>query len=178
MFKTAKELKVNFTAIKLSKEMKDQMPAWHHLGLTPKNYRKKQSDCIVNIHSLERVIDLMKLARYTKDPNSKNQKHHPICTCTYNPCKKDRLKGCRNPNKCSKTAFNILRDMKPKYNPYDELPTDDLILTYRRIEKNNSNRKQNTSGILFDPSVTLRNNLADGVRIFTNPERISHNPAL
>ncbi|ETW76497.1 ribonuclease H [Heterobasidion irregulare TC 32-1] len=177
MLKVAKDLKVNFAAIKLSKEMKNQMPTWHHLGLTPRNYRQQCSECIVSNHSLKTVVDLVQLAKHTKNPDSGNRRHYCIRTCTCDPCKEDQRNGCHNPDKCSCTTHNILRDMQPKYNPYEALQADDLMLTHRRQEKNSTNRNQNQSDIIFDPSVTLCTNLSDGIWIFTDPSQISNNPA-
>ena len=130
MLKAVKDLKVHFAVIKLSKEMKNQMPIWYYLGLTLKNHKWQCSACIMSNHSLNKIVDLIQLAKHTKDPDSGNQRHYHIQTCTYDPCKEDQRKGCCNPNKCSHTAYDILQDMQSKYNPYEEPQVDDLILTH------------------------------------------------
>ena len=177
MLRTAKKYHVNFVALKISKGLKDQMPAWHHLGLAPKHYRKRRNKCLLENHDLSHVVDMVKLARRTENPDCDVRRHHPIKTCVCNSCKEDRRRGCANPNKCSRTAHEILQGLHPKFDPKINPPDDNLTLTHRRREKNNMNRSQKKGKILFDPSVTLRTGLADGFRIFTNPERLSNAPA-
>lgn len=164
-------------ALKISKGLKDQMPAWHHLGLAPKHYRKRRNKCLLENHDLSHVVDMVKLARRTENPDCDVRRHHPIKTCVCNSCKEDRRRGCANPNKCSRTAHEILQGLHPKFDPKINPPDDNLTLTHQRREKNNTNRSQKKGKILFDPSVTLRTGLADGFQIFTNPERLSNAPA-
>jgi len=42
MLKVAKKYNVSFAPIKLSKQLKKQLPAWYHLGAPPKTYHKQK----------------------------------------------------------------------------------------------------------------------------------------
>ena len=122
------------------------MPAWHHLGLAPKHYRKRRNKCLLENHDLSHVVDMVKLARRTENPDCDVRRHHPIKTCVCNSCKEDRRRGCANPNKCSRTAHEILQGLHPKFDPKINPPDDNLTLTHRRREKNNTNRSQKKRG--------------------------------
>ncbi|KAG2029995.1 hypothetical protein BDR03DRAFT_815206, partial [Suillus americanus] len=92
--------------------------------------------------------------------------HQKQDTCLCNDCVEDQLKGCRNPHKCTTTAESILCNLLPKYNPYSSPRKDDLTLTHRRLGKNAHARKQPRQEATFNPSITIKNNLSDGFRIF------------
>ena len=65
----------------------------------------------------------------------------------------------------------------PKLNPLHEIDHHgNLSLTPARKYQNRV-AKENNEAILFDPSITSKNTLADSFRIFTDAERISRNPA-
>ncbi|ETW82840.1 ribonuclease H [Heterobasidion irregulare TC 32-1] len=177
MLQTAKKYHINFAALKLSKELKSQMPVWHHLGLTPNHYKKQKNKCLLENHAIPTIVDMVKLARRTENPTYSERRHHPRSTCACNPCKDDKRRGCPNPNKCSRMAHKILKGLHPKFDPKITPVDDGLTLTHQRTEKNNTNRAQKKGEILFDPSVTLQTELVDGFRIFTDPTKISPNPA-
>ena len=77
MLTTAKKFNVHFTAVKISQDLKEKMPAWHHLGLTPRQYRKRKSKCILNNHTVSMIIDMIKLAERTKHPETQPRRHVP-----------------------------------------------------------------------------------------------------
>ncbi|KAG1717374.1 uncharacterized protein EDB91DRAFT_1038208, partial [Suillus paluster] len=103
--------------------------------------------------------------------------HQPKESCLYNDCVNDRLKRCKNPHKCTTMAEKILCSLLPKYNLYTSPRKDDLTLTHRRLEKNVQTRRLPPQEITFNPSITIKNNLSDGFRIFINPTRPIHIPA-
>ncbi len=55
-------------------------------------------------------------------------------------------------------------------------PHNNLLLTKRRKEKNTQARQKDEE-MIFDLSITSKNDLAECFRVFTDPDRISKNPA-
>ncbi|KAI0051951.1 ribonuclease H-like protein [Auriscalpium vulgare] len=66
--------------------------------------------------------------------------------------------------------------MDPKTNPALTPHKDGLSLTRHRIERNESAISQKDGEVIFDPSVSSKS-LADGFRVFTNPEHRTTAPA-
>ncbi|KAG1870924.1 hypothetical protein C8R48DRAFT_575235, partial [Suillus tomentosus] len=97
------------------------------------------------------------------------------CACKY--CEKDRLKGCDNPHKCAMAAKEILNKITPKYNTKVKPKKDNLSLTHQRKEKNRQAHQNRRGEILFDPTATVRSELTECFRIFTDPLKKSNNPA-
>lgn len=119
----------------------------------------------------------MKLARHTSHPHNGPWWHVPCYNYAYEPCQNNRTKGCQNPKKHSKTTILVLTRLKPKFNPTNNPPDNNLTLTYQHQGKDGKNLKQRKGEILFDPSITLKTNLAEGFCIFTDPDKISTTPA-
>lgn len=51
LIKTAKNFNITFAPIKISKEIKKQLPAWHHLGAPRKTYHKIRDQCLYEMHN-------------------------------------------------------------------------------------------------------------------------------
>ena len=130
MLQTAKKYHVNFAALKLSKELKGQIPAWHHLGLTLKYYKRRRNKCILENHDLLTIVNMVKLVRRTENPTHDKRRHHPRKTCTYKVYREDRRRDYTNPNKCSQNMHEILKKLHSKFDPKITPPDDNLILTY------------------------------------------------
>lgn len=45
LLQSAKHHNVSFAPLKLSRHLKEQLPAWFHLGAPPRTYFKKQNEC-------------------------------------------------------------------------------------------------------------------------------------
>jgi len=70
-----------------------------------------------------------------------------------------------------------IKMIPPKLNPtHIGFYHRNLSLTRMRKECNRIARMMNDA-IIFNPSITCKNNLAECFRIFTNPEKISNEPA-
>jgi hypothetical protein len=66
-----------------------------------------------------------------------------------------------------------LQSLSPKTNPLTEDPAHaNLSLTPRRKAINESAKVANKD-VTFDPTITCKDEIAEGFRIFTTPERIS-----
>ncbi|KAG1797201.1 hypothetical protein EV424DRAFT_1299833, partial [Suillus variegatus] len=162
MLKTAKKHHVSFAPLKISENLKDQLPAWLHMGAPPRTYHKTKNNCLRQTHQVTSVKHL----RNTAERITNQISHQPQATCTCTDCINDRLAGCKNPHQCAKTAQHILDSLLPKYNPNTTPKKDHLTLTHRRLEKNAQARTQPQGEILFNPSITIWNSLTDCFRIF------------
>ena len=58
IIKTAREAKLTFTPLRLSKQLKVQLPAWFHLGAPPRAYNKLKDECLRNRHRVGKVKNL------------------------------------------------------------------------------------------------------------------------
>ncbi|KAG1841800.1 hypothetical protein DFJ58DRAFT_641727, partial [Suillus subalutaceus] len=173
MLKAAKTYKMSFAPRKLSTHLKQQLPAWFHMGVPPRTYNKLRDTCLQNSHTAKSIKDLQTISkRLTNDPT-----HHTRSNCACDQCKIDRRDGCKNPHKCANTAANILTKLTPKLNPSHIPPDDNLTLTHQRKEKNERAVNQRNSDIMFDPSVTENLNLTECFRIFTENNTYLQNPA-
>lgn len=177
MFKIARKYNTDFQAIKLTRALKKKMPAWYHRGAINPSRRllhKAEGDCLRKAHDVRTIADLIKMIKRGEDPQVRHSNRWD-CACPY--CRSDRTdRGCDNPNKCYKAAKGILENMSPKWHHGYEPPDDNLTLTERRHSRNHRAHKTNGK-ILFNPSVTTRDRLSDGFRVFTSPEVQDRNPA-
>jgi ribonuclease HI len=181
MLKIAKKYNVSFAPIKLSKQLKKQLPAWYHLGAPPKTYHKQKDNCLQNNHKAQKIKHLIKISKRISLTNNEttdnNKKHYPRKNCACKYCKKDRNKGCENPHKCAITAKEILNKIAPKFNTKSKPKKDNLSLTHSRKEKNQQAHERRQGEIIFDPTITIRTTLGDCFRIFTDPSKQSERPA-
>jgi exonuclease III len=177
MIRAAKSHKVSFAAIKLSNSLKESMPAWVHLGTLPRAYHATRDRCLSETHKVNLVKDLVSMARRISGENT-THKNRRNCACA--ECKADRTRGCPNPTSCCKVANGILTSMKPKYNMSEPTPDDGLTLTNRRKAANERGRANMAHGgnIVFDPSVTERDSLAECFRAFVDEDTMDNAPAI
>jgi hypothetical protein len=131
MLKVVRKHNVSFAPIKLSQELKNQMPAWLHLGAPPKTYNKRRDKCLQTAHNIKSVKDLKRLAGRPTNINT----HNTTATCPCDACIENRLAGCKNPNKCAQIAQRILDSLNPLFNPNTSPRKDNLTLTHRRKER-------------------------------------------
>jgi hypothetical protein len=169
LLKTAKTHNVSFAPIKLSKELKTQLPAWWHLGATPRTYNKAKNQCLQKTHSISTIKDLMKTSQRLHRSNVGEQ-HSNRKNCACSTCKIDRRNGCQNPHKCAQIAQSILQKISPKFDPSTTPVKDNLTLTHRRKEKNQRALTNRQDEIIFDPTVTTKNTLAECFRIFVKKD--------
>ncbi|KAG0691829.1 hypothetical protein DFH29DRAFT_818833 [Suillus ampliporus] len=113
LIKTARKHNVSFAPLKLSERLKNQMPAWYHLGAPPKMYHRTKDKCLKDTHNVKSVKDLREIAEQLTNTNT----HHNTAKCTCYACIENRLAGCKNPDKCAHTAKKILDNLNPTFNP-------------------------------------------------------------
>ena len=175
MIKVAKKYNTNLAAIRLTPNLRDQLPAWYHLASAPRPITNVASKCLLNTHQVTRVADLNQISARIRMPGQ-GPNHQPNLTCICRDCVRDRRGGCQHPHACAEEALNRLNLIAPKLNPLQRDGHGNLSLTKRRTMTNEI-AKANNGSILFDPSITSKNDLAECFRIFTTPDRLSNIPA-
>ena len=162
IIKTAREAKLTFAPLRLSKQLKVQLPAWFHLGAPPRAYNKLKDECLKNRHRVGKVKNLRALTKRL-EPGTAHQQHQ---SCPCDDCKKDRAKGCKNPHRCAFNARNLLTGLARKLNPATPRQADNLTLTHHRLEKNAKANIKRGDEVIFNPTVTTRTSLKDCFRVF------------
>jgi ribonuclease HI/exonuclease III len=176
MLKAMAKLDVHFAAVKMSEELKLQMPAWGHMGAARWTYNQGRDECLAERHAIDTVGDLLDASRRpTRDIAGRRHANRSNCACA--ECKVDREAGCMNPAKCVARAGQILSGVEGKFDPSKRPPSDGLTLTHRRLEKNAFAIREKAGERTFDPSVTIKTSLAEGFRIFVDAAKMSAQPA-
>jgi exonuclease III len=176
MVDAARKHKTNLAAIRLAPYLQHQLPAWYHIASDPSTMNNEESRCLINRHQVRTVGDLIRVSARIRMPNP-NKPHTAEQFCICRECIDNRLEGCRNPHRCAEEAHKRLQRITPKLNPFHPgQGYDGLSLTKRRTAMNRK-AKQEGGAILFDPTITNKDDLAECFRTFTNPERITNIPA-
>ncbi|KAH9171016.1 hypothetical protein EDB89DRAFT_1852892 [Lactarius sanguifluus] len=176
MLKVARKYGTSLAAIRLSPDLRARLPAWYHLESKPRPLTSRQSKCLLKKHKIGTVADLVKTSARLRD-HAQSIPHTPSPLCDCEACILDRINGCEHPHKCALEALARVHDIIPKLNPLNPGdPHDNLSLTRHRKKRNATAREKNEE-ILFDPSITCKNDLTECFRIFTDPDRTSPIPA-
>lgn len=171
---TAKKQRVSFAAIKLEKHLMKQLPIWYHLGAETKLKKLNNtpiSDCLRRNHKVKTVADTLHAAEHQGGYNP------PENNCECFKCTTDRTNHCKHPHTCHEAAKKLISTIHPKWNPTLETPNDGLTLTRHR-KKKNEEAKAKGGQIIFNPSVTERNDLSAGFRAWIDPNMLEQPPAL
>lgn len=175
MIDAARKHKTNLEALRVDPHLRGKLPAWYHVASDP-SPMNAESKCLLNIHGVSTAADLLRVSARirTQTPNAP---HTPEQFCNCRECVHNRLEGCRHPHKCAEEALRRIQRIAPKLNP---LPSGHqhggLSLTKRR-KTTNWHAKQNNGAILFDPTLTTKEDIAECFRTFTDPSNISKTPA-
>src|SRR6267142_2572479 len=176
MLKVANKYNVKIAALRLSAELRSQLPAWYHVSAHPRPISNRPSKCLLKNHSILIIADLLEASARIRTP-SPTSPHTPSPNCPCSDCSHDRNCHCRNPHECTSKALARIHTIFPKLNPLRlGDPHDNLSLTRHR-KRQNITARANKDLILFNPSITCKDNLAECFRIFTNPDRLSNFPA-
>lgn len=185
MIKAAKKYKAAFAPINLSRELRERLPAWRHLGEEKTIPRNKEARCLAENHKTVRIKDLLKITERLEGDYNRGQ-HRPDYTCQCEDCTMDRMLGCENPQRCALEAKKCIQKITPKLHPLRPQNLDDLTRSRLRnggnergetIEEDNSDDDENP-GIIFNPSVTIKTDLTDCFRIFIDPNKVTNEPAM
>ena len=133
--------------------------------------------CLIQNHQIRTIADALKMTTRLRNPTyPRPHEHIRLCICQ--DCVHDRARlNCSDPHKCATKALEIIKSVFPKMNPLHQGGWHgDLSLTSSRKRANLRARDQNDP-IIFDPSMTAKNDLTECFRIFSDPTKISKNPA-
>ena len=176
MLRVARKYHTHLAAIRLSPQLRAQLPAWYHPLAIPRSMATLPARCLLRKHTVTIVADLVAMSDRIRTPRPENP-HLPTPTCACQACARDRLDGCLNPHQCASEALARIRQIEPKLNPLSPEPHHGNFSLTPGRKAINTIAKENNDNILFDPSITCKNNLAECFRIFTDPNRISNLPA-
>src|SRR6266849_10691037 len=170
MLKAARDHNANFSTIRLSQELKQQLPAWFQTGADHWAINTRSAKCLLHKHKVKTIADLMKASARIRD-NASHPNHRPTNYCNCPTCADDQRKDCVHPHDCATEALERINKTLPKWNPLGPgIRHDNLSLTNRRKEQNKRAREENGK-IIFDPSITTKEDLSECFRVFTNPQR-------
>ncbi|KAF5388106.1 hypothetical protein D9615_000030 [Tricholomella constricta] len=169
MLKAAKKHKLAFAPKDPTTHLKNQMPIWYHIGTKPTKKILNNDEwarCHRNTH---KITTTGHMAHYVNEQMPPRHKVRKNCACQV--CKAHRSKGCKNPTKCKTAATKTLDCIEDKWDPRNpnendsQRPEDD-VAEYDNAEHEDT--------IMFDPSFAEGESLADGFRIFVEPDTITH----
>ncbi|KAI0038510.1 hypothetical protein FA95DRAFT_1449785, partial [Auriscalpium vulgare] len=167
MLKVGKKYNTNFSALRLSTDLKKKMPAWYHLSTKSKR-TVQATKCLKENHDVVCVADLMKtMNRLTGHVDGRPHYHMRRCACR--DCARDRARGCENPHACAAEAKERISLINQKLNPNDPPPQDSLTLTRHRKRQNLQNLELNRE-VKFDPATTCKTDLSECIRIFQSDD--------
>ncbi|KAI0303268.1 hypothetical protein BC826DRAFT_892925, partial [Russula brevipes] len=176
MLNIAKKYGANIAAIRLSPQLCAQLPAWYHISATNSPINSNAARCLIRKHNATTVADLLKLSARLRNPRV-DDPHQESAYCRCQDCEEDRGTHCTNPHDCAKEAQKRIDSINPKLNPTLLLPPHGNLSLTRRRKAQNDLAKERNGEILFDPTITCKENLADCFRIFVNENRVSNHPA-
>ncbi len=154
-------------------KIKQAMPVWYHIGKADMRVmaNSKSGKCLREIHNVRTVLDCTRVAsRLPIGGGGRGTAHRPSPACRCPQCSDDRtIRGCDNPHRCAEAAKRVLDNLVPLWQGVQEIANDGLTLTKRRLERNETARLDG-GRILFNPSITDNNFLADIFRVFTHTQ--------
>ncbi|KAJ7351635.1 hypothetical protein DFH08DRAFT_694783 [Mycena albidolilacea] len=118
MLKTARKFKLTFNALALSKNIKEELPIFFHMGGNRDMGRRNNSkcaQCLRDCHSVRSTGDVLA----TVERNY--QRHNRRRNCACQPCREDRLRGCIAPYLCLEEAIKMLDCLYEKWDPRVEV---------------------------------------------------------
>jgi ribonuclease HI len=134
------------------------------------------SKCLLQHHKVTIVADIMHISARLRN-NPRDSPHTETANCNCRDCTNNCHIGCQNPHKYTIEALYCIHSIFPKLNPIHlGDPHDNLSLTRLRKTENEVARKTNST-ILFEPSITCKQDLVECFHIFTNPEKLTNRPA-
>ena len=176
MLKAARKHNANLAAIRVSVNLQSQLPAWYHLASDPSPLNTAPSKCLLANHKVSTVGDLLRISTRLRN-HGWTQRHFALPNCPCADCTSDRSLHCSNPHLCASEALERLHKIYPKLNPLRlGDPHDNLSLIRHRRTQNELARTEHGE-ILFDPSITCKDTLAECFRVSTDPECLTSIPA-
>ena len=176
MLKAARKYNANLAAIRVSIDLQSQLPAWYHIASIPRPITNTESICLLRNHGNRTVGDMLRTSARLRIQTTLPL-HFALLNCPCTDCNHDRSLGCANPHQCASEALLQIHNIFLKLNPLRlGDPHDNLSLTRHR-KAHNRRERERKGEILFDPSITCKDSLAECFRIFTDPKHLTRIPA-
>jgi hypothetical protein len=134
------------------------------------------SKCLLTKHHTSTVADLLTTSACLRGTHQ-GPPHTPLPQCVCLDCTNDRQYGCHNPHACALEALTQINLITSKLNPLPIGDQHDNLSLTKRCKARNQAAAQTNGTILFDPSITCKDNLAECFRIFVDPNKLSNIPA-
>ncbi|KAJ7239220.1 hypothetical protein B0H12DRAFT_1025257, partial [Mycena haematopus] len=146
MYKSARKLRLKFDALALSKDIKNELPVFFHIGGKKALAKKNNSGCakcLRDNHGVRSTGDALKIVE-------RNYHHHSRRrNCACGPCRSDRLIGCEIPYKCQEEAVKILDCIYEKWDPRAPVRQTNPELLLEEVEKN-VQALEDDEAVIFD----------------------------
>jgi ribonuclease HI/exonuclease III len=144
MLKIARKYNVRVEPQKLAIKVKEEMPIWHHIGVT-NNYiwNKKASRCLRTTHKIKTVGDIV---------NYMNNSLH--------------IEICDQPEKCRRITSDLISEIPNKFNPVFETPKKDKLDHTPRRKRLYKTKNVMKDTVVFNPDITERESIYNTIRIF------------
>ncbi|KAJ6491823.1 hypothetical protein C8R47DRAFT_976306 [Mycena vitilis] len=171
MLKTAKNFDLEFDALALGKDIKEELPIFFHLGGNadfPRHNNSSCAKCLRDNHRVRDARDILDILERNYDRHSRRRN----CACI--PCKSDRRAGCDTPYKCHEEGIKLLDCLDEKWDPRQAVRQSNKDLTEDE-RKSNSQAITDKEPVVFDPRIALEGPLTEGFRIFCS--EVSGTPA-
>lgn len=184
MIKAAKKHNTTFAPINLSRHIREQMPAWQHIGVEKTIPQNKQTRCLAKNHRLIKVKDMLRIAERLQG-TYRGGTHKPDFTCTCNDCQTDKDNGCENPQRCALEARKRLDRITAKLN-LERPPNQDHLTRSAQHERrtpqpqeddDEEDEEEENPTITFDPSITERTGISECFRTFVDQSKVTNEPA-
>ncbi|KAH9480754.1 hypothetical protein JR316_0007354 [Psilocybe cubensis] len=161
MLATARKYNVGVHDVNPGKQMREQMPIWHHIGFDP-NKRSYRTHKWVRCQQQNHHISLTgQMAAFAHRNNGRGHLRRRNCKCAL--CKEDRAAGCNNPALCREAAAKVLDILLPNWDPRkaEDIPG----LSAQDVETNNRNIMTNKP-VIFNPKTSTDGTPLSNLRVF------------
>ncbi|KAF5376901.1 hypothetical protein D9615_007206 [Tricholomella constricta] len=176
MLRTADKYSVSFAPIALSKDLKDKMPMWYHIGVSSDRSLVNNDEwarCQRQNHKITTVGQMSLYVNESPAPGERVHKERINCICVC--CRRARALGCINPDKCKKSGRKCLSALSAKWNPR----IDHNLQAVPREEPDDRGPENENSNdpIVFKQNYVTEGSFVNGLRVFVDKGTKSNVPA-
>ncbi|KAF6740886.1 hypothetical protein DFP72DRAFT_768353, partial [Ephemerocybe angulata] len=115
MMRVAYKYHTRLVTINPTKETKEAMPIWYHIGAKKKLvsiYGDSWGDCQREVHNIKTTGEMV---LHTSKLEAQGCSLRKNCKC--NNCKTDRAQGCENPTMCRRNGLKKMMNIIPEWDP-------------------------------------------------------------
>ncbi|RPD53729.1 hypothetical protein L226DRAFT_446382, partial [Lentinus tigrinus ALCF2SS1-7] len=169
MIRTCEKYNLRPEGIAFSRDILRSMPMWFHREIDALKARKlarasKVVTCLREKHSLKTVGDF---ENFVTNFHAPGHLERASCKCGGCMWMKQSI-GCAHPDACAKRARALLDLLPPKWDPRGRHPADYEEENHSALDEVRTDLGDDL--VLFDRRVTVKGNIADAYRIFTDGE--------